>query len=214
MIEVFNPDGRLYQWVLKVYEILALHALFLVASIPLVTIGTSATALYATWFRIWNGNYDGKLARTFFAEFRGNFAKSTVIWLSMVAVIAASVWLVYPLAVAPAVRAFPPVSFVVIIVVAIVALTCGYVFPVLARFENTAWRTVTNSFLLALANMGVSVIVFLINAGVLIGGFLLSGKFVILWVFAAFGVASFCNSWILNKVFAKYAPADAVPSAA
>lgn len=208
MSEVFHPDGRLYQWVSKVYEILALHVLFLVSSIPLVTIGASTTALYASWFKIWNGTHDGKLVRTFFAEFRSNFAKSSIVWLAMVAVAAACIWVVYPFAIAPVVQAFPPLSFAVILVVAVVALTCGYIFPVLARFENSAWRTLSNSFLLAMANMALSVVVFIINAAVLVAGFVFSGRLVILWLFGSFGIASFCNSWILNKIFAKYIPSD------
>jgi uncharacterized membrane protein YesL len=208
MRELFNPDGRLYQWVLKVYEILVLHALFLVTAIPLVTIGASTTALYASWFKIWNGTHDGKLARTFFTEFRDGFAKSTIVWLVMLVCGAACIWLLYPFAVAPAVRAFPPLSFAVILIVAIIALSCGYVFPVLARFENTAWKAVSNAFLIAMANMGVSVVVFLVNGGVLVAGFIISGRLVILWLFGSFGIASFCNSWILNKVLGKYAPAD------
>src|SRR5262245_60717028 len=208
MNEIFNPDGRLYQWVLKVYEILVLHLLFLVASIPLVTIGASTTALYATWFKIWNGTYNGKLARTFFEEFRSNFGKSCVLWLTIVAVAAAGIWFVYPFAVARAVQAFPPLSFAVVLVVVVVALTCGYIFPVLARFENTLWRTVWNSFLLAMANTAVSVVVLTINVAVVGAGFVFSGRFVVLWLFGSFGIASFSNSWILNKVFAKYIPSD------
>jgi uncharacterized membrane protein YesL len=185
-----------------------LHLLFLIAAIPLVTIGASTTALYATWFKIWNGTFDGKLVRTFFEEFRSKFAKSSLVWLAMAAA-AACVWLIHPLAIAPAVRAFPPLSFAMILVVAVIALTCGYVFPVLARFENTVWRAFSNSFLLAMTNMAVSVIVFVINAAVLAAGFVISGRLVILWLFGSFGIASFCNSWILNRVFAKYIPSDA-----
>lgn len=202
--EVFHPDGRLYQWVLKVYEILVLHFLFLVASIPLVTIGASTTALYAAWFKIWDGTDRGKLAATFFAEFRSNFVKSSVVWLAMAALGAACFFVIYPYAIGPAVRAFPPLTFAVILVVAIVALTAGYIFPMLARFENTAWKTVSNAFLVAMSNMAVSVIVFMINCALLAAGFVISGHLVIVWLFASFGVASFCNSWILDKVFAKY----------
>lgn len=214
MNEVFDPDGRLYQWALKVYEILALHVLFLVASIPLVTIGAATTALYATWFKIWNGTDGSKLARTFFAEFRSSFAKSTLVWLALAAAAAACVWLVYPFAIGPVVRAFPPLSFAVFLVIAVVALSCGYIFPVLARFENTAWRAVANAFLLAMTNMGVSVIVFVINVAVLAAGFVISGRLVVIWLFASFGIASFCNSWILDKVFKKYIPADAPAASA
>lgn len=210
--EVFHPEGKLYEWALKIYEILVLHMLFLIASIPLVTIGASTTALYATWFKIWDGTDEGKLVRTFFAKFRSNFVKSSVVWLAMVVIAAACILLVYPFAIVRVVQAFPPLSFAVILVVAAVALTSGYIFPILARFENTLRRTISNSFLLAMSNMAVSVIVFMINGAVLALGFVISGRLVIVWLFGSFGVASFCNSWILNRVFAKYIPAENLPT--
>ncbi|MCL2514742.1 MAG: DUF624 domain-containing protein [Microbacteriaceae bacterium] len=213
MNEVFNPEGRLYQVLLKVYEIVALHVLFVVTSVPLVTIGAATTATYATWFRIWNGVDDGKLVRTFFREFRSNFRKSTILWLVMAAVVAVCAWLVYPVAVAPAIRAFPPLSLAAILLVTVAALAAGYLFPLLARFENSVWRTVLNAFVIAMTNMAASVAVCVINFGILVGGFVFAGRFVVLWLFGAVGVASFLSSWILNRVFAAYLPAEE-PSAA
>ena len=43
---LFAIDGNIYKYMLKLYEVMVLNLLFIIASLPIVTVGAALTALY------------------------------------------------------------------------------------------------------------------------------------------------------------------------
>lgn len=70
--QVINITGKLF-------DALVLGMLFLLCSIPIVTIGASATALYYAYDKVVRRS-EGYTVRAFFHSFRMNFAQATLIW--------------------------------------------------------------------------------------------------------------------------------------
>ena len=75
----------------KICDMVFLNVLWVICSIPIVTIGPSTTALYTVMLKIVR-NEEGYIFRGFFKAFKENFKQSTVIWL-IIAVFSVLCWL-------------------------------------------------------------------------------------------------------------------------
>ena len=52
MTNLFQPDGKLYNLLDRLYQLLVLNFLVILTCLPLVTIGAALTAAYGTAYRI------------------------------------------------------------------------------------------------------------------------------------------------------------------
>ena len=131
-------------------DIVILNLLFLVCSIPIVTIGAAATACYAGVCRTLQKKETGLVYRTFCADFRAAFRQATPGWLlELVAILIllGDLWF--------AVEYSEPDNVFFIIFAAVVGagilLASLWFYPLLARFHNTLGVQIKNAFLLAFA---------------------------------------------------------------
>ena len=67
----------------RICDFVILNILWLVCSIPIVTIGASTAALYSVMQKIIR-NEEGYIASGFFKAFKENFKQSTIMWLVIV----------------------------------------------------------------------------------------------------------------------------------
>lgn len=84
MNSLFRYDGYLNRILTKLMYIAALNLLFLICSIPVITIGASCTAMYTVLFRFVR-NDEPDILKTFFKAFRENLKKASCIWAAMLA---------------------------------------------------------------------------------------------------------------------------------
>lgn len=76
----FDYDSPIIRFINKGADLLVLNLLFLVCSIPIVTMGASLTAMYAVNLR--SVRYgDGYVAQTFFKAFKQSFVQATIAWV-------------------------------------------------------------------------------------------------------------------------------------
>ena len=68
----------------KICDMICLNVLWVICSIPIVTIGASTTALYTVMLKMVR-NEEGYIFRGFFKAFKENFKQSTIIWLIVAA---------------------------------------------------------------------------------------------------------------------------------
>ena len=76
----FNYDNPVWRFIGKFWDVLIVNLLWIVCSIPIVTIGASTTAMYYVTLRLARDD-DGYTFRSFFKSFRENFKQATAIWL-------------------------------------------------------------------------------------------------------------------------------------
>ena len=81
----FNENNIIFVALNKIGDIILANLLFILCSIPLVTIGPSLTALYHCMLRTVKGNNNG-IVKTFFRVFRQSFRQSLIVWLGLVVV--------------------------------------------------------------------------------------------------------------------------------
>ncbi len=150
---IFNMDNAFYRAIAKMVDLVWLNILTVICSIPIVTMGASMTALYYVGLRMVK-NEEGSITKNFFCAFRDNFKKSTGIWLLALAVLC-----FYTLdmnilkqGIMDGYGSFKTIVMVVVsaIILFIYLMLC-YIFPLLARYENTIKQTIKNAMLLLFA---------------------------------------------------------------
>jgi len=145
----FSMDGPLFENLNKLADSIILNLLFIVCSIPVITIGASWTALYYTTLKR-TDQEEGYVWKTFLRAFRENLKKSTIIWLILL-VFAALLWFDYQAAaqmgsLMTALRVAVGIGLLLWVFILL------YAFPLTAKFENTVWMTIRNAVLVAVAN--------------------------------------------------------------
>lgn len=131
-------------------DIVILNLLFIVCSIPIVTIGAAATACYAGVSRTLQKRETGLVFKAFFADFRAAFRQSTAAWLLELvafAILAGDIWFAV-------VYSEPDNKFFLIFAIIVgvgVLMASLWFYPLVARFKNTLGKQIKNAFLLAFA---------------------------------------------------------------
>ena len=85
MGNIFNSDSGFSKFMNRIADLFILNILWIFCSIPIITIGATTTALYSVNLKFID-NEEGNLIKTFFKSFKENFKRSTIIWLSILAV--------------------------------------------------------------------------------------------------------------------------------
>lgn len=159
-MKLFDFDSPLMRGLGKVADLLLLNMLVLLCCIPIVTVGASLTGLHYMALKMARDE-ECYIARGFFKSFKQNFKQATLIWLLMLFVIA--VLVVDFLIMGNSSIEFSGVIRVIITVFAVmVFFTFMYIFPMLAKFENTILRTVQNAFLTSILQFPKTVLMVII----------------------------------------------------
>lgn len=79
MRDLFNINGKVYQFLEKISNCLILVILWMLFSLPIFTIGAANAALYYTYHMVVHHS-SGKLWHTFWTTFRSNFKQATALW--------------------------------------------------------------------------------------------------------------------------------------
>lgn len=205
MKNLFNLDNPFIQFLSRVFDLMMLNALFIVCSLPVVTLGASLSALHRVVQDI-SYDTDDKIIRSFFRAFKQNFKQATVVWLILMVVIvslACDVLLVMGYF-SGTVRT---VMYVLIAILAVlVASVAAYLFPLLTRYDNTLRQHVFNALILAIVKLPrtlllvimelLPLILFLVSVAVFV-------QTLIFWVTVGFGFMAYLQTSVLKPVFAE-----------
>lgn len=144
----FDLDSPLMQVLNKVADLLLLNILCMVCCIPIITAGASITALHYMSLKIVR-NEECYIMRGFFKSFKENFKQGTIIWLLfllVVIILAGDFYIMKNSGLE-----FSKVLQIIITAVGVLVLfTTMFVFPVLAKFDNTTMRTIKNAFVMSI----------------------------------------------------------------
>ena len=185
----------------KVGDLLLVNLLFVVCSLPVVTIGASATAMYYVLGRI--RRQEGTVTKDFFRSFRENFRQATLYWGVLLLVALALYWNFR--LISGWTGALYSVMMVLLILVSWFAVSWGsLVFPLLSRFDNTSAATARNAGILVLAVPLRTLAAAAINALPVALAVFLPGVFAlsaVLWLFCLFSAGAYGILCLLSPVF-------------
>ncbi|MBQ8569175.1 MAG: YesL family protein [Oscillospiraceae bacterium] len=161
MAGFFSPDSKLYQAMSRLTDIVKLNLLWLLFSLPVVTVGISTIAAYTVTLKM-SEEREGRIAHDFVRAFKENWKQGIV--MSFISII--SVWAIYlDFQLADAVEENGFIFLIVGIITAyILIFSLAYAYPLLARYENTIILTLKNSFQIGMKYFVRTIVMLLIVA--------------------------------------------------
>ena len=205
-----NPDNVVHAALNKVGDVVIANLLFLLCSIPLVTIGPALSALYHCMLRTVKGNHTFTV-KTFFTAFRQNFIQALLIWLVLCAALIMAAFNLRFLAHtdSPAGQIF----FLLTCGTAVLlAITAFYVFPVIAAFKGTWKMQLKNALLFAFSHLPSTLLIILISTLPMVMTWLDTGLlplYACCWFFFGFGLTAYLNSLLFYRMFRPYLEQEA-----
>ena len=156
---MFNVEGRFYQFMVQFKDLLILNFMWVLFSIPIITAGASTTAACAVAMKMYR-NEEGYIARMFVKEFKRNLKKGTIAWLIMLFVM----YVIYlDNQIIKAMENPPIFLFIASIAAVVLLVVCFlYTFALLARYENSVWNSMKNSYQLILRYFGRTIFMVLV----------------------------------------------------
>lgn len=204
MRKFFQADSPLMRTLNTMADLMILNLLTLLCSIPIVTIGAAVTALYDALWKL--DNDEGRLTRNYFAAFKSNFKKATLLWLIFL-----PLGIVIFLNFISVFTADTSLLGTIFSLFAFVwwAFAVAWAFPLQSRFENTVWGTFKNSILFPLGyfprTLGMATLNMLPWIMLMEPGFhyylALVGP---VWFLLYFALAAFLNLKLLAKPFDRF----------
>lgn len=200
---VKDDRNRLFRYFEVFGNVFGLNICFIIACLPIVTIGASFTALYSMCIRL-QENEEETIIYPFFTEFKKNFKQATLTWLALVV---AFVVMVAEFLVIQKVGGVIGVVyfFVLFIELLIVVLAIPFLFPLIARYKNTFLGTIKNSIILSVGYFGswIKIVVAWVTP-VLFSFYFEPMIFLLtwyLWVLFIPAVIAYGTSYTVRKVF-------------
>ena len=206
MGKIFDYDNNFFAGISKVSDTIILNFLFVICSIPIVTIGASTTALYCVSMKS-TRDEDVYAVKEFFKQFKQNFKESTIIWLILLLVASFIGLDFYMCSLMSNDILSTAFKFIFTLISIVIGFIVVYVFPLVARFENSIKNTLMNAVLMSIKHLPYTLIMLVLTLMPL-GAFVLFGKYrgqiVFLDTCISFGVVAYINSMLLNKIFNGY----------
>ena len=161
----FNPDNGFMRALSRLFDLMILNFLTLLLCIPVITAGASVAAMHSVMIQMVE-NREGYIIRTFFAKFKENFKQATLVWLFLLAVI---VLLFMDFRIVSVMdQSMAGFMQTALIVLGLLVLFVGqYLFPLVARYENTFKGTMGTAVRLSVAFFPKTVAMLVVNAAVL-----------------------------------------------
>lgn len=189
----------------QVADFAILNVLWIICSLPIVTLGAATTALYDCMMKI-IGQRDQCIVSMFFRSFRRNLKQGTV--LTLLSAIS-GFFLLCDL------RYFGildgmvfKLAFAIFAILGVFwVITISYVFPILAQFDNTVMGHIRSAVLVGLMNLKRTIPIVILNM-VPIGIFLFAPSVFLMcmpiWLLCGASLIAFFNSKMLVPIFNTY----------
>ena len=205
MKNLLDLDSPVIRLLGRLTDLMALNIIFLASCLPVITVGAAWTALYYVTLKMVR-NEESYIFSSYWKAFRENFRQATVIWggvLCMLVVLVLDFRMTGPLENG----GLKPLQMLLAGVGLLFSMLVLYVFPLLARFQNTIPKMLQNALLIAVRHLPSTIAVMAVTAGSVSVTFLSSQTFVYgipFWALFGFAVTAYANSWFFRRVFEKY----------
>lgn len=199
----FDYDSPIIRFLNKGADLLILNILFIVCSLPVVTIGASLTAMYAVNLR--SVRYgDGYVVQTFFKSFKQSFVQATIAWI----IVAACGLLIFfdirfwsVMGEGMIQKVMLAVSYAL---AGILFVFFTWIFPVIAKMKNSIVNQFANAAKMAVGYFIPYTALCLLVQGLAVFLAAVNVAFLLMMALIGFAMVSYICSFFLYKVFAKH----------
>lgn len=204
MNSLFDMDKPIFRFLSRVFDVMYLNLLFLLCSIPIVTIGASAAALYYCTLKICKDR-DSSITNMFFYSLKSNLKQGIIMTNGFLGFLVFLLIDIYACDVGGIVyvRYIKDLLHIVLVVFAAIV---SYAFPLLAQYNNTIWNILKNALLIAVLNFGYTCLIVCFNAIPIVLLLYLPELFLLtlpIWITFGFSVTAMINSKMFVKIFDK-----------
>lgn len=210
----FDIDGPFLGGLTKMADVFILNLLLILCSLPIFTFGAAYTALYYVTLKMVKDE-ECYIAKAFFKSFKQNFKQATIIWFIVLAigtVIYVDFKVInggYAGLVMP--QGIAKVMYIIVMASLILfSFTSSYVFPLLARFDNSVKNTLKNAMFMSIRHFPSTILIIIINVLPFVVMYFVPKALIL--VFFVFGLCAYCNSSFFVKIFKLYTPEEKITS--
>ena len=195
---LFSSDSLFGKMGTVLADTMILGLLWLVFSIPLVTIGAATSAVfYVTTKKV--SKREGYILRDFWKSFKESFLKATVVWVLLIVVFMILILNIQNIRIVNLFQNFfLVVHFFLLIQVAFITI---YVFPLIARFDMKITQLLRTAAFMAVRHFLTTILC----AGLAVVILFISFEMPVLFVFAM-GAYCYASSYLFVRVFKRYRP--------
>lgn len=196
MNQLLNPENPVLGFITKIVYCVYLNILWLVCSLPIVTIGASTTALFYVTLKMAK-NEEGNITKAFFHSFKDNFKQGTIIWMILLVlgmILGIDGYVLYHMRFENAFWTICSAVFIVALVA--YAIVVMYIFPLLSRFDNTVTAMFKNSIMIGMRFLFCTVLMAVIY---FVMAFVIINIFTPAVIFGE-GLCAFLCSYLLSNI--------------
>lgn len=212
MGKIFDMEGPVFSTLNRLADLVWLNILYLICCIPIVTIGASTTAMYYVTMKMVK-NEESYITKSFFKSFKVNFRQATTIWL-IVLLAGSLLFLDYSIMsgrfgeIAALNETTQKVFMCIFIALGIFYLfITTYLFPLLAKFDNTIKNTFKNALLISIRHLPFTIVLILIPVAAMALLYFVPQTLIAIF-FILFSLIAFVSSYIYVKIFVNYIPEE------
>ncbi|MDO4789188.1 MAG: YesL family protein [Johnsonella sp.] len=201
----FNHKWNVY--LSKVYDFFLLNMLWLLCSLPIVTMGAANTAIYYVSLKMAEKR-EGNIVRSYFYSFRQNLKQGILLQILFNILLLP---LLYFVRLSEGEKEGSLIRWICILSAVFLVLIFSYAYPLLARFDNTIKNTLINAAKLAVLYPGVSLRMLMLNLSPLVFFVFFTKLFLrslLLWAAFGFALIAYLNSLMLCKLFKDLLPEE------
>lgn len=212
MRSIFSYDGPLFRIAERLGNLILLNLLYLIFCIPIITIGPATVALRYVTLK-YAENVEDRVWAPFIHSFRQNLKQGIlvgVIATILGAFLAWDLYLIYQIVDSGAV-----VDKVMLVAVALACvlylMATAYIYPLIARFENSLKQMLRTAIILAIRHLPATVCLAIISAAPIVLLMYHPTTFVItlaLYFFVGFAAIAYFQDKLIYRIFQQYTPKE------
>lgn len=205
-VDGMNYDNLFIRMLNRLGDAMILSLLFIIGSLPIITIGTSMTATYYAAMKGVTGD-DGYIFKNYIKSYKENLKQSVVIWLIMAVVLfvfGVDLWFWLKQWQDARVGLAKPMIAVSVVLLAVAIFITMYVFPLQAKFDNKTSVQIRNAFLLSIKNFPTTLLLVVLT--VVIGGcfYFQTAISVVAFTLFGFGFCAFIYAYFMLNCLKPY----------
>ena len=200
-MNIFSSDG----WFSRFFGTLG-DIIFILCSIPIVTMGASMSAMYFTLLKKQRTGENGGVVKLFFKGFKDNFKQSTISWLLFL-LISFIFTLDFNLFGKGGPQENKLMYYTSVVLMILTCFIAIYLFPVISAFKNTLKNLLLQSIYLAAKNFIFTIVImvlYTLPAYVLLSSTQVFMVGIFVFIVCGFGLIAYVSSFMFLKAFTPY----------
>ena len=199
MKNIFDSEGKLMTFLDGFADVMVLAILWVICSLPIITVGASTTAFYSVMMKLVVGE-ESYVVRSFFKAFKENFKIATIVWLILGvigAVLLTSIYIVLNTKTIGGVFQYALPLYVIIFLFYYMVLSAAFAY--IAQFYDSVRRVLKLSWQFVVKYIWSFLIMTVVD--------------IVMWVIVIKGftvfivflpeISGFVHAYLLNRMFAK-----------